>query len=345
MTGIEGDFFHPILFQRFPQLRDRVPWMPLGSFPTPIQPLEKLGIENLWIKRDDLSSPLYGGNKVRKLEFALADAKSRNRRGIVTMGGLGTHHGLATAIFAQKVGLSCTLLLFHQPVTFPVKQNLLLLRKHNARILYKGPRWRAVLSYMITHRFREPASYYLFAGGSNVAGTIGFVNAALELRWQIDQGLCPEPSRIFCAVGSNGTMAGLALGAALAGLRAEVVGVRVSESHLGPFQACTPGTVGRLMKRTLEYLRRRCPEIPKVRIPTPIMEEAYFGGGYAQPTPEGREALQLTQTREGITLDLTYTAKTFSAVLDHCKRMAGRAEPTLYWHTYNSADLSALAAS
>jgi D-cysteine desulfhydrase len=342
MSGTRDPYPHPILFQAFPELKGRIPWVSLGRFPTPVQPLQKIGPGGLWIKRDDLSSPVYGGNKVRKLEFALAEARVRGKRRVVTMGALGTHHGLATAVFSRQLGMDCTLLLFPQPETPAVRQNVALFARCGARVLRMKSLWRTVVAYYLTHRLRAPRAYYLFAGGSNAAGTVGFVNAALELKWQIDQGLCPEPRRIFCASGSNGTLAGLALGAALAGIQAQVVGVRVANSHLGPFPTCTPKTVRLLMEKTYRRLRDHSREIPRVAVSDPILLEDYLGKGYASPTREGRKAQNLLWEKEGIALDPTYTAKTFAAVLDHWKKSPEGGGPLLYWHTLNSADLSPL---
>ncbi|MEA3223484.1 MAG: 1-aminocyclopropane-1-carboxylate deaminase, partial [Thermodesulfobacteriota bacterium] len=78
----------PVLFDLFPSLREKIGWIPLGSFPTPVQRLKEMGCSNLWIKRDDLDSKVYGGNKVRKLEFVLADAIERKKRRVITMGGI-----------------------------------------------------------------------------------------------------------------------------------------------------------------------------------------------------------------------------------------------------------------
>ena len=95
----------PTLFRYFPELQQNLPWKPLGQFPTPIRKLDGLGYINLWIKQDNLSSNVYGGNKIRKLEFALAAALAQKKKHVVTMGAIGTNHGLATAIFCEKLGL------------------------------------------------------------------------------------------------------------------------------------------------------------------------------------------------------------------------------------------------
>ncbi|TAL35237.1 MAG: pyridoxal-phosphate dependent enzyme [Spirochaetes bacterium] len=334
-----------LLFHRYPALIKTVPHINLGTYPTPVERLEHLGHDSLWIKREDLSSPLYGGNKVRKLEYTLAEALRDNRKKVVTMGGIGTNHGLATAIFCKKLGLSARLLLFPQPVTHHVKQNMLLFQKFGAEMVYYKTMIGAGAALYTSQRLKNPGAYFLFAGGSSPSGTIGVVNAMFELREQVDAGLIPEPDYIFCPLGSNGTMAGLSLGGLLAGLKSRVIGVRVTLDHAGPIQIANPSTVTGLMKQTLSLMRRRSAEVPAVRLPEPQVINSYLGDGYGCPTAACRDAIALVKDREGVVLDPTYTAKTFAALLDFLKSPGHSGETILYWHTYNSVDHSALAAT
>jgi 1-aminocyclopropane-1-carboxylate deaminase/D-cysteine desulfhydrase-like pyridoxal-dependent ACC family enzyme len=331
----------PAIFEFYPELETKLPWIQLGDFPTPVHVLENTGDGRLWIKRDDKSSTEYGGNKVRKLEFVLADAIKKGCDHIITMGGIGTNHGLATAVFAKKLGLKCTLLLFKQPVNEYVKRNMLLFHKYDAEIIYAKSITRAGIELFVLRRLRSGNAYHLFAGGSSPIGTLGFANAAFELKKQIGQGLLPEPDIIVCPLGSNGTMAGLSLGVQLAGIRSRVIGVQVTESHIGPFQVCTKGTVTKLMKKTLRLLNKNL-SIDESRYD---VVGSYFGEGYGYPTPEGMLAISLMKERENIVLEPTYTGKTFAAVIDMLisKEYAGKS--ILYWHTYNSVDLRAQAAS
>jgi D-cysteine desulfhydrase len=322
-----------------------VDWISLGDFPTPIQPLSGLGVENLWIKRDDLSSSVYGGNKVRKLEFILAAAKRRKAEHVITLGGIGTNHGLATAIFCRQLGMACTLLLFWQPVTPHVQENLRLFKKFQANPVYAKTLWRTALRYYVSERIKHPRAYFVYAGGSNVLGTIGFINAALELKEQVMQGHMPEPAVIICPLGSGGTLGGLCLGVQLAGLSTRVVGVRVTASHLGPFQACTLGTVMKLMEATYAFLKKRCPDMPDIAIKPPLILEDYFGEGYGFPTEAGARAYRILKDKAGIELEPTYTAKTFAAVMDYSRSRPESGAPVLYWHTYNGVDLSVPAGS
>jgi D-cysteine desulfhydrase len=332
---------HLSLFRKYSQLDQRLPRICLGTFPTPAHPIQDLGLENIWIKRDDLSSSVYGGNKVRKLEFILAAVRRRRDRHLVTVGGIGTNHGLATAIFGKQLGIKCTLLLYHQPVTENVQQTLLLLGQSSARLVYQKTLWRAMASYYGISRLKFHGAYFVYPGGSSAIGNIGYVNAAFELKDQIDQGILPEPAIIFCPLSSGGTLAGLALGVQMAGLNTRVVGVRVLPSHLGPFQACTAKTVARQIHRTFSYLKRRCRNLPDITIRHPAIFTNYLGGGYGSPTRAGGQADRLMQAKEGIKLDPTYTAKTVAAVLDYCRTHQENRGPVLYWHTYNSVDLSA----
>jgi D-cysteine desulfhydrase len=103
------------IFDRFPGLEKYLPLEPLGEFPTPVHrvtDLERaLGIDRLWIKRDDISAKTYGGNKIRKLEFLLAAAKETNCDTVITFGGFGSNHALATSIYAKQLGLNCVAIL------------------------------------------------------------------------------------------------------------------------------------------------------------------------------------------------------------------------------------------
>ena len=184
----------PPIFSAYPDLADKINWIGLETSPSPLQRLTHLGHDNLWIKRDDSLSPVYGGNKVRRLEFVLADLIKKKKSGLVTMGGIGTNHGLASAIFCQRLNLPCTLLLFDQVVTKSVRQNLLLYYYYAAEMIYSGSMWGAGRDFYLTERRKKLDYYFLYAGGSSPLGTLGAVNGAFELKWQIEEGQCPAPS-------------------------------------------------------------------------------------------------------------------------------------------------------
>ncbi len=333
------------LFHRYPRLNERIPRISIGSLPTPVQPLKNMGCNNLWIKRDDLSSSVYAGNKVRKLAFILADVQAKRKTHIITPGGIGTHHGLATAIFGNRLGMRTTLILFRQPVTANVKQTLLLFTSYKARLVYKRTLFNAMLYYYLFGRMRYPGAYYLYPGGSNPIGTIGYVDAAFELRRQIQDGQMPQPGTIFCPLGSGGTLAGLALGIALAKLPISVVGIRVSPARLGPIPATTSGTVTGLMKQTYACLKKVDQNLPDLNIKAPAILDNYLGNGYGHPTVKGTAAYRRIKESQGIILDPTYTAKTFAAVMDFCDSTDTSSQTVLFWNTFNGVDLTDTAAS
>lgn len=333
------------LFEKYRSLAERLPHASLGVLPTPVERLGHLGHESLWIKREDLSSPVFGGNKVRKLEFTLACAQRTGHRTVMTMGGLGTNHGLATAIFCKQLGMATRLLLYDQPVTPHVKETLLLLHRHGAELRRYRTLLGAGIALQSSQRLLNPRAYLLHSGGSSPLGTVGVVNAMFELRAQVDAGLMPEPDYIFCPLGSSGTMAGLSLGGILAGLKSRVIGVRVTLDHVGPVPIANAGTVQRLMQRTLDLLRRHSAEVPAVRLPEQRVLDGYFGKGYGHSTPAGRVAMARALELEGLRLDATYTAKAFAAVCDFVAAPKNAGATVLYWHTYDAADRSALAAS
>lgn len=342
--GVKEDI-QPMLFKIYPGIRDRIGWIPLGRFPTPVEELSGSGLQNIWIKRDDISSTIYGGNKVRKLEFVLADAIRKGKDRVVTMGGIGTNHGLATAVFCKKLGIACTLILFYQPVTSYVRRNLLLFHRHGAQLVYSKGMLKAGIDFYTTLRLRHPRAYFLYAGGSTPIGTLGFVNAVFELKGQIERGEMPKPRYIVCPLGSSGTMAGLSLGCMLGGLDdVDVIGVRVAASNLGPIKIASPDVVRSLMVKTYRLLKDVSSEVPDVNLARlPRVLDGYFGKGYGYPTDEGIAAMRFMRENHGIDLDPTYTSKAFAAVLDLAKANAGG--PILYWHTYNSVDLSSEAGS
>ena len=324
------------LFEHFPGLEASIPALYFAKLPTPLEVHSYEHGAPIWVKRDDLSHNRYGGNKVRKLEFILAEALQQKRKELVTFGAIGTNHGVATALFCQEYDIRCRVFLFDQPLSKTVLSNLRCMQALGAELDYKGSLLNTVLAYYRSTLFNRSA-YHLFAGGSNIPGCMSFVNAAFELKQQVEEGLCPEPDLIICPVGSSATMAGLTLGCHLAGLKSRVKGVRVAPSHLGIFPACTPGTVKQLMHQTFRFLRQKAKALPKSQLPAIDLEENYFGEGYGCATQAGTQASQWFQSR-GLSMEQTYTAKAAACVLDRAR--ANPDQTILYWHTFNSADLT-----
>jgi D-cysteine desulfhydrase len=291
---------------------------------------------DIWTKRDDKTSEHYGGNKPRKLGFILGEALALDRKTLVTGGGLGTNHGLATAIFGNRLGFRVVLGLFDQPVTEHVRKNLLLFHAYKAEMSHVGSLWRAVFRFYVTERIRRLGAYFIAPGGSSPLGTLGYVDAALELAMQVERGELPAPKLIFVPVGTCGTMSGLVLGLKLSGLATKVIGVQVAP---GPFASSR--AVLSLTQKTLKMLQHNDSSMPRIQLAREDVrvEKAYYGRGYGHPTEMGRAALRLLAETEGIDLDPTYTAKAFGAALDYIETKSPE-EPILFWNTFNSVDLS-----
>ena len=332
------------LVRCFPALA-RLPRHALTALPTPVQPLAQLarqrGLGSLWVKRDDLSGPLYGGNKPRKLEWLLGAARARGRRGVITFGGIGTHHGLATAICARDAGLHTALVLLPQPVTDHVLHCLRLDQAVGAELHLADsvPGVAATaLRLCSAALLRGRPLGVVPTGGTSALGVIGYVNAACELAEQVRAGAMPEPDAIFVPLGSGGTVAGLTLGCRLAGLRSRVVAVLVTDI-LPPSHRRLLG----LARGALRRLRQVAPEIPVPELPpgdVTIVRD-YLGAAYGATTEAGIAAQRLLQESEGIRLETTYTAKCMAALLDLAARPPYRAQTLLFWNTYNSIDVDA----
>jgi D-cysteine desulfhydrase len=337
------------LFDRYPNLMGALPRHPIVHQVSPVQRLARLEAAicsrvALWVKRDDGIGTRYGGNKPRKLEFLLGHCLARGTHAIVTFGGLGSNHGVATAIYAGELGIAVHLCLVDQPLTSKVRQTLGQMLAHGAHLHYAPGRGRLVIqagwlmARLVCRRPWRPPML-IMPGGSTPLGTVGIVNAAFELAGQVEAGKMPRPAAVFVALGSSGTHAGLVAGFRLLGWDVPVIGVRVSDAL-----PLSPHTVARLANRTLALLNRHDPNMPCPRVQPRevIVQEGYLGQGYGYPTAAGASAARVLEETEGITLDECYTAKAMAALLDAA--ITGQYNgPLLFWHTYNSHPLPPLA--
>jgi D-cysteine desulfhydrase len=332
------------LFRAYPGLRRTLPRRPLLERPTPVEALRLEGRDHadIWVKRDEHSCPLYGGNKPRKLEFVIGAACARRSRRLVTTGGLGTHHGLATAILGRAAGLAATLVLIRQPMTPEVQHTLLLQAAYGARLVYGGNVPGAALATageLIAAWAQGERPFLVSTGGSSTRGNVGFVSAALELGEQVRAGQCPEPAEIYLPVGTGGSLAGLAAGLRVAGLRSRIVGVLVTDI-LPP----SPRSLAAAARRVARLLHRLDPAFPAAPLEVERIELAtgQLGDGYGAPTPAAERALGAAADA-GLRLETTYTGKCLAELLDRRRRGALRGGPVLFWNTYNAVDAEAAA--
>jgi D-cysteine desulfhydrase len=317
------------LHQRFPALAETLPHLALSERPTPVRELSGLGA---WVKEDGaFGAGGWGGNKVRKLEWLIPDARRRGRRSILTFGGLGTNWGLATALYAREHGIATALALVDQPVDDHVEAQLARLEASGARIhrTHTKTRTVAMLPWLLARNSRRGRPPYLLpAGGSSPVGVLGYVEAALEIAAQVEDGSLPEPAHVVVPVGTGGTATGLALGFQLAGLRTRVVGVVVNDQ----LRLDAP-VFARLARRTAALLERRGAHLGQLRLEPGMLDLTgdQLGAGYGHRTEAATRAASLA-AEERLSLDPVYTAKAMAGLL--ALRAEGRlGAPALFVHT------------
>jgi len=297
---------------------------------------KRLGSGQLWIKNDGLYGRLYGGNKPRKLELILADARAKRADVIITGGALGTNHGLATALYGMALGFRVILLLTYELPTPEAARNLCWMQSAGAELQYAGSIPQAFLMaplYALRQRMGRPgrAPYLLGPGASTPLGALGYVNAALELAQQVSEGLLPEPEAVYVPLGSAGTAAGLLLGLRIAGLRSRLVAVAVTRAP-----TAWGFSVARLANASARLLERRAGgKTPRVKASDITVDRRWLGGGFGKPLPAGQEAMSVLEETEGLKLEPVYTAKTMAALIG-AAREGSLPRTVLYWHTYNA---------
>jgi L-cysteate sulfo-lyase len=295
----------------------------LGHFPTPLRELKRLRKHldvrpRLWVKHDDWSGPGFGGNKVRKLEFVLADAVAHGATAVLTTGGVRSNHCRVTAACAAALGLQCHLVLNGAPT--------------RAASLWLDALYGARVHYVEAREERMPAmealaagladSYVIPLGASTPLGALGFVRGAGELLHQTRE-LGFEPDCIFHSTSSGGTQAGLLAGIQRHGAATHVIGVSADDPAAG---------ISATIRKILDGL----PDLLGEALPDPAIEvdDTQAGPGYGIPTPAGDEATALLARLEGVVLDPVYTAKAMAGLL--AALATGRfdtAANIVFWHT------------
>jgi len=346
--GLPGSSAYP-LYGRFPLLRDVVPHIPLGTWPTPVESLEhfgrRLGVASFQVKHDDVSAFPYGGNKVRKLEVLLGDALVRGARHIITFGAAGSNHALATAIYGRRLGLDVTSFLMPQPNAEYVRRNLLGHQAVGAGVRMHvdkdaAVRDAAMFRSEIADRIGvEP--YVIPFGGTTPLSTAGVVNAGLEFAIQVSSGAAVSPDVVYVPLGSMGTAVGVALGLALGGLTPIVRAVRVVPETVADRERFDV-----LALETTRLLAAGDTAVPRAFAAGCRVEivDGFLGEEYARFTPEGMAAVRLAATEGGLHLEGTYSGKTMAALLAAARNRDLAGANVLFWDTYNSHDMSALVA-
>lgn len=314
----------------------------MARLPTPMEFASSItkqtGDKNpIYFKRDDLSGMGMSGNKIRKLEFLLAEAKEKGADVVITAGGIQSNHCRATAAACAKLGLRCHLILRGE-ASFPYDGNLLLDRLFGAELRFYPTEefrnnFKEILEETRTfYKKRDLNTYYFPVGGSVATGAWGYIKAFEELCQQIDslkekeQSLREKRWYIVVAVGSGGTMAGLLLGKML---------FKRDDVEIIGFNVCNDAEyfIGEISKIATEFKDKYNTDISPEDI-SPRIIEGYVGEGYAIPYPEVLETIRVVARSEGVILDPVYTGKAFYGLMEQIKKgIFEQGCPIVFIHT------------
>ncbi|MDT8344081.1 MAG: D-cysteine desulfhydrase [Thermohalobaculum sp.] len=320
---------------RFPRIR-------LGHLPTPLEPLPRLsahlGGPQIWIKRDDCTGLSTGGNKTRKLEFLMAEARDQGADIVITQGATQSNHARQTAAAAARLGMACHILLEDRTgsndANYRANGNVFLDHLHGATTEERPSDGRDMNAEMepVAARLRAEGRnpYLIPGGGSNATGALGYVNCAYELMGQAqDMGLVFD--HFVTATGSAGTQAGLIVGlkAIHAGLPLLGIGVRAPRDK-------QEANVFALAEKTAEKLG-----IPGVVQREDVVANTdYVGAGYGIPREDTLEAIDMFARLEGILLDPVYSGKGAAGLIDLIRKgRFTRAQRIVFLHTGGAAAL------
>jgi D-cysteine desulfhydrase len=310
----------------------------LARTPTPFRVLSEGVVPGgvLSLKDESCSGHLYGGNKVRKLEYLLADAKAQGATRVATCGAIGSNHCLATAFYAREYGFTPVLHHFPQEVTEHVLGNLLALSTLPVELVhYDGiDEWLSGTREAAQRAESGDSSlYWIPAGGTTPLGALGFVHAAYEMAEQCAESGLPLPDRIYVPVGTAGTLIGLALGFSLLDARTEVVGVQV-----------TPPTI--VNEAIVERIGTAAARIWSGSDSDAAWQSAnwtlrneFLGDGYGIPTASGNAAVDWAEANFSLHLENTYTAKCVAALRADIDSGACDSMHVTYGYTLNQVEL------
>ena len=292
---------------------------------TPIEQWDIGGVA-LLAKRDDLTTPTFGGNKARALELLLAGVAPGDL--LVTVGSSGSTHALAVALFGERLGARTRVFTWPQEehdVSHATSTRL----RMAAQVTASRTPVTAMLRASVLRLTGGRRVRWIPAGGSSALGALGHANAAVELADQLARTSARAPDTLVVPLGSGGTAAGLMVGLALAGLPTRVVGVRVV-----PRVVANRRRVMRLARaaaaRFGELAGVAAPEIDYERL---VVEQAQYGGAYARETDASRAALALVRAAGGPSLEGTYSAKALAAALARARTTPD--ERILFWLTFD----------
>jgi D-cysteine desulfhydrase family pyridoxal phosphate-dependent enzyme len=316
--------------KEFKRMKPRIEF---AHLPTKIEALPRLSAAlqgpRLLVKRDDQTGLAFGGNKTRKLEYLLAEAREEGADLLITAGAVQSNHCRQTVAAASRFGFDCTLVLFGEPPNPPDGNHLLHILL-GANIVFTD---RENVTNKLEEVFQKALSdgrkpYLIPYGGSNPTGAMGYVNAMLELAQQD-----PSPDWIVFPSSSGGTQAGMLVGGRISRFQGKILGISVDEPA-GILRA----NVAQLATKTAAYIGKDW----IFSVDDVLVNDNYIGGGYAVMGEPEIEAIQLFAQREALLLDPVYTGRAAAGMIDLIRK--GFFEPTdtiLFWHTGGGSALFA----
>lgn len=306
----------------------------LGVWPTPLEASPALaargGLAQVWVKREDRSATVYGGNKVRGLEFLFRDLGPGDV--VVTIGGSGSTHCLAAARHARALGARTVLAQFPQGHSDTERRTARASGEVSTHV-FQARTWLGfpvswLAAWISAGRIGGRRRLYIPGGGATPVAVLGHVLAGLELPTQLQS----PPDAILTPLGSGGTAAGLLLACRLLEWKTRIVAVQVASRFVA-----NAGRVFRLASRARELLAAQGVPLPHAPASAQLLVLDGMGAGYGEPTAPGERARGWGE-EAGLTIDSTYGGKTL-ALLPELSRM-GFAR-VVFWHTYASPERDA----
>lgn len=304
----------------------------LAQLPTPIEKLARLSKifegPQLYIKRDDLTGIGLSGNKVRKLEFLMAEALEQQCDVLITCGGQQSNHARTTAVVAAKMNLKSHLVL-RNSIGGALDGNLFLSKLVGAEVQYIAKEeyeWVDAIMAGIAADYKSKGHtpYIIPEGGSNELGVLGYLKAAKELANQL-RGMNLKIDHIIIAVGSGGTYAGLLLGKFIYDIQAEIYGINVCDDE-DYFVNKIFGILKKAQKRFNLNLNINKSDIKII--------DGYVGKGYGLSSQEEIDIIKRVASAEGIILDPVYTGKAILGLADQIRQGKFKPEENiLFIHT------------
>jgi D-cysteine desulfhydrase len=308
-------------------------WVSLINEPTPVLSvpgIKKYFGQEIFVKREDLTAPGYGGNKVRNLEFLLGDALSQDASRVVTAAPLGSNFTAALSAQAKRIGMNVDIFHFVPQINLQITKHADFTREQGANMkIFRGASYpSAMKAFLLMQSQRFEKSYLIAPGGSSAVGVIGHISAALELAEQVERNEIPEPDYLIVGVGTCGTIAGLIAGIKLAGLRTKIIGVRCVDRIV-----CNKFQIRSLANQSLKKLGLSL----RIKLSDIDLRDNAGSINYGVAHGEAATLMQTVHEASEITLDTTYTSKVMLFVRNFIATHSVSSKNILYWHTFSPA--------